>query len=271
MSIDAFLTMFGSREAHEPRDPMKAAQSEMKPAAPKRFYTEVGLAPEQGRWRLTLDGRGARTPAGHPLVMPSEALGEALATEWRAQGERLDVARMPLTRLANSALDGVRANAAEVRAEIVRFAGSDQVCYRAEAPASLGEAQAARWDPVLAWTHEQLGARFILAGGVIHVAQPAGSIARIAAAVDDVTEPLALAALATVTTLTGSALIALALAHGALDADEAWTAGHVDELYQASVWGADDEAEQRLANRRIDFDAAALVLRNSPMAAGQGS
>jgi chaperone required for assembly of F1-ATPase len=266
MSTDAFLSMFGAREAHEPRDPMKAAQAGMKSTLPRRFYSDVAIQPAPEGWLLLLDGRTARTPARRALAMPTAPLAEALAAEWRAQGEHIVAATMPLTRLLNTALDGVAANMAEVRAEIVSFAGSDLVCYRADAPEALCARQAAHWDPVLAFAREALGARFLLSGGIVHVAQPEAALGRVATAVEAVAEPLALAALAAATTLTGSALIALALAHGALGADAAWDAGHVDEIYQASVWGQDEEAAQRLAARRIDFDAAAAVLRDRRLA-----
>ncbi len=267
MSTDAFLSMFGAREAHEPRDPMKAAQSGMKAALPKRFYERASTGEGEGGFRLLLDGKPALTPGRRPLAAPSRAVAEALAAEWSAQGERIDPADMPLTRLVNTALDGVAAMAEAVRAEIVGFAGSDLVCYRADSPEELAALQAAHWDPVLDWAHAALGARFMLAAGVVHVGQPEPALARVRAAVGEVDEPLELAALASVTALTGSCLIALALAHGALAPDAAWDAGHVDEDYQARVWGVDEEAQARLARRRADFDAAALVLTDRRKAA----
>ncbi len=252
--------MFSAREAHEPRDPMKAAQAGMKASLPARFYSEVAIVEAPEGWLLLLDGKPAKTPARHPLAMPGAALGEALAQEWRAQERVINPAVMPLTRLLNTALDGVAKNAADVRAEIVRFASSDLICYRAEAPDALRARQAQAWDPLVAWARDVLGARLVLAAGVMHVSQPDEALSAIAAAVGRFDQPLSLAALASVNALTGSAVIALALAHGALDADAAWAVGHIDEDYQTEVWGSDEEAEQRLRNRRLDFDAAALVL-----------
>jgi chaperone required for assembly of F1-ATPase len=260
MSTDEFLGLFAPREPHEPRDPMKAAQQSMRAGLPRRFYQTAGLERVAEGWRLLLDGKAARTPARHFLTAPQETVAAALAAEWNAQTELINPATMPLTRLINAALDGVAAQADAVRAEITRYAGTDLICYRAEAPAELSEAQAQHWDPLIAWAREALGAPLMLGAGIIHVPQPGLALAQVARAVEAVPSPLPLAALSTVTTLTGSAIIALALAQGRLGSEEAWVAAHVDEDYQARVWGADDEAAARMAARRGDFDAAALVL-----------
>lgn len=267
MSTDEFLSLFGARDAHEPRDPMKAAQSGMRSALPKRFYKHVSLLVTEDGCALQLDGKTARTPARSRLMVGHADVATALMHEWHAQADVIDPATMPLTRLVNAALDGVANEADAVRAEIVRYSASDLICYRAETPQELAAVQAEAWDPLVTWAHGQLDAPVRLAQGVIHVSQPpevAGSVAR---AVARVPAPLELAALSSVTTLTGSAIIALALAQGRLSADEAWLAAHVDEDYQARVWGADDEAVFRQANRRRDFDAAALVLASLQHAA----
>jgi chaperone required for assembly of F1-ATPase len=260
MSTDAFMSLFGAREAHEPADPMKAAQGSMRPPPPRRFYTTAACAPSDSVFQLLLDGKPARTPAKRPLAVASLRIAEALAAEWNAQTVVLDPASMPLTRLVNSAVDGVADRPAEVRDEIVRYAGSDLICYRAEAPEALASRQAAAWDPLLAWAHDALGARLRPAAGVIHVDQPRASLEAVRAALAGVDDTLELAALGAVTTLTGSAVIALALARGAVAADEAWAAGTLDETYQAEVWGVDEEAAERLVARRREFDVAALVL-----------
>lgn len=241
-------------------NPMEAARRAMRPPLPKRFYKEASVGERDGMFVVLLDGRLARTPSRHPLALPSRALAEAVAAEWNALGETIDPARMPLTRLVNVAIDRVANEIAAVRAEIVRYAGSDLLCYRAGSPAGLVEAQAAAWDPVLDWARETFGARFTLAEGVTFAAQPAESVAAIRAQVARYAPPFALAALATATAITGSVLLALALARGRLSADEAWAAAHVDEQWNAGQWGEDIEAKRRLAARRAEFDAAAKVL-----------
>jgi chaperone required for assembly of F1-ATPase len=264
MSTDEFLSLFGGREPFEPRDPMKAAQGTIRPPRPKRFFKNASTERGIDGWRLLLDGKPARTPARRLLSVDDERIARALAAEWDAQPESLDPLLMPLTRLVNSALDGVAEQASAVREEIVRYAGSDLVCYRAEAPKALAEAQEAAWDPLVSWAREALGATLWLTAGVLHVAQADEALKRVAAAVAAVPSPLKLAALSAATTISGSAIIALALAHGRLGPDEAWTASNVDEDYQARIWGHDEEAVFRQDNRRRDFGAAAFVLQDSP-------
>jgi len=225
----------------------------------KRFYDTASVAPDAAGFALLLDGRVASTPAGRPLAVRSEKIAGALAVEWSAQGERLDPETMPLTRLVNSAIDGVVEQMAAVRADIVRYAGSDLVCYRADEPEGLVALQETHWSPLVAHTGDELGAKLVLAEGVVHVEQDGDALAAIAAALDGYDE-LALAAIHTVTTLTGSAVIALALAGGALTPEAAWTAAHVDEDWQMSQWGKDDIALERRALRWREMEAAALVL-----------
>jgi len=167
---------------------------------------------------------------------------------------------MPLTRLLNSAIDGVALTMAETRADILGYAGSDLLCYRAEEPEALAERQRLAFDPVLAWAAESLGARFHLTAGLMHVAQPDAALAEIAAALDAYDDPVALAALSAMTTLTGSALLGLAVARGFLSAEAAWRAAHVDEDFQAERWGADSEAMARREARRREFEAAAMAI-----------
>ncbi len=239
---------------------MAAAQRLARPELPRRFYKEAGIAVHEQGFAVTLDGRQAKTPGRSPLVVADRAVAEALAAEWQGQGERIDPATMPLTRIANSAIDRVSREMEPVRAEIVKYAGSDLVCYRGEGPASLVAAQEAAWGPALAWAEEALGARFVLAEGIIAVEQPAESLAAIAAALAGL-DPLRLAAVHVVTTLTGSALIALAVLNGALGPEEAWAAAHVDEDWQMGQWGRDETALARRAARWRDMQAAALILR----------
>lgn len=241
-------------------DPVRAARGHAKPALPRRFYTEAGFSEDADGFRLTLDGRPANTPARNPLRLPSRDLAAKVAAEWAAQETSIDPARMPLTRLANTAIDGVAPRHAAVVEDLCAYAGTDLVAYRAGDPERLVRAQAEAWDPILAWAREELGARIILSEGVMHVAQPPDTIRALSEAVAAETDPFALTGLHTLTTLSGSLLIALAVLRGRLTPAEAWAAAHVDETYQAEVWGRDAEAEARLAARRAEFEAAAAFV-----------
>ena len=260
MSTDAFLSLFSGCDDTSPVDPMKAAQGSMRNALPARFYKDAGTDLRDGQWHLLLDGRPARTPAKRFLAVADRTVALALVAEWLTQADVIRAATMPLTRLLNAAIDGVALQAEAVRDEIVRYGGNDLICYRADAPAELVELQAEAWDPLMEWARVHLGADLMTARGIVHAEQPDSAAKGIRDAVSGVPSPVPLAALSLVTTLTGSAVIALALASGHLDAAAAWAAAHVDEDYQARIWGADDEAATRQANRRRDFDAAALVL-----------
>ena len=229
---------------------------------PMRFYKSVAVA--QGgvgsaAFRLLLDGKPVRTPAKKELALPTRALAEAVATEWEAQGERIDPATMPLTRLANSIIDGVIARQVEVSAEIVKYAGSDLVCYRAESPQELIRRQSEVWDPVLAWARDRHGAALAVVDGIMPVPQPPPASQAIARAL----EPhgaFDLAAIHVMTTLMGSALLALAHADGRLTAEAAWAAAHVDEDWQISQWGEDAEAKTRRDRRWAEMQAASRLL-----------
>ena len=246
-------------------DPVRLAQAHARQARPKRFFNkvELGEAPKGGM-ALLLDGRPARTPAKKPLVVPAGAFAEALRAEWAAQGETIDPLSMPATRLANSAIDGVAARMDVTRADILDYCGSDMILYRAGEPAGLVARQQAAWDPLLAWARERYGAAFILVQGVIHQDQPEAGLARIAGAIEEFDTPFRVAGLHSATTLTGSALIALAVADGFLNADAAWAAAHVDEDWNIAQWGRDAQAERRRAARRTEFDAAVLALCEMP-------
>ena len=227
---------------------------------PQRFYTQAQAVEEDGQFRLRLDGRPARTPARNALAVADRRLAEALEREWNAQGERIDPARMPVTRLVNSAIDGVAPRMEEVRADVLAYAGTDLLCYRAGEPERLAASQARHWDPVLAWAERRLGARFALAEGVMHVPQPADTLAAFAAALAAFQDQFRLAGLHVATTLSGSALLALALAEGEIGVEEAWTAAHVDEDWNMLLWGEDSEALARRARRLEECRAAALAL-----------
>jgi chaperone required for assembly of F1-ATPase len=240
---------------------VRLTQVAMRAPEIKRFYQTAAVGEVESGFALLLDGRGARTPAKNKLVAPCRAIAEAIAAEWAGQGPIVDPKSMPVTRLANSALDGVAKTLAETRADIVSYAGADLLCYRAVAPEALAAMQAEAFDPMLAWVEEALGARFILSAGVMHVAQPERASAAVRAAVEAYESPFAVAALHGLTSLTGSVLLALAVARGAWSAEDAWRAAHVDEDFQIRQWGEDDEAMRRRAARWVEFAAAARVVR----------
>jgi len=227
---------------------------------PKRFYTTVAVEARDGRYAVLLDGRAIRTPGKRELALPSEALASAVAAEWEAQGERIDPATMPLTRLANSAIDGVEDRKNEVADDIAAFAASDLLCYRAEAPEALVRRQAESWNPVLAWAGRELGADFVLRAGLMPIEQPPEAVRAVQGALSGV-DAFSLAALHVLTTISGSALLALALWRGYLTVDEAWSAANVDETWQREQWGRDEEAEAHTAARRAEFEAASRCLR----------
>jgi chaperone required for assembly of F1-ATPase len=229
----------------------------------KRFYKSVAVgrptSAAEAAYRILLDGRPVRTPAKAVLALPTLKLAEAVAAEWEAQGERVDPAAMPLTRLANSALDAVRGREGDVQAEIVKYAASDLVCYRASGPPGLVARQAELWDPVLAWSRAALGAQFQVATGLMPVPQPEAACAAISRALEG-RDAFALAALHVMTTLTGSALLALAHARGPLSVEAAWAVAHVDEDWQIGRWGEDAEAAARRQRRWVEMQAASRML-----------
>jgi chaperone required for assembly of F1-ATPase len=239
---------------------MRAAQANMRPEPIRRFYKTVEVGESDGRHALMLDGRQARTPGRNPVAATSRALMLQVAAEWDQQRETIDPADMPLTRLLNSAIDGVERTMAETRADILRYAGSDLLCYRAEEPETLAERQRLAFDPVLRWAAETRGARLQVTDGIVHVAQPPEALEAVGAALDAYDDPAALAALSVLTTLTGSALLALAVARGFLSPEAAWRAAHIDEDFQAERWGVDAEAMARREARWREMEAAAIVV-----------
>lgn len=240
-------------------DPIRRAQIQMKKPLPKRFYAEVAVAQHEGGFAITLDGKMVRTPARQVLAVPTEALAQLVAAEWQAQGQEIDPVTMPVTRLVNTALDGVATNAQAIFEDILRFSSSDLLCYRADGPELLVERQRERWDPVIDWAANDLGARFILIEGVMHHEQPREATAAFAITLARHQSPMALAALHTITTLTGSAILALAFAERRLTVEEVWSLAHLDEDWTIEHWGRDEEAEERRAKRFVEFKAAADV------------
>jgi chaperone required for assembly of F1-ATPase len=254
---------------NQPLDPREAARRGARPKLRKRFYRWAHAGGAEGdRFPLLLDDKPVKTPARRLLAAPTRALAEKIAEEWNAQQEVIDPGRMPLTRLANAVIDAVADAIEPVANDVTQYLGSDLLCYRAEAPDGLVERQAQAWDPVLAWASQALGARFVLAQGVMHVTQPREAIAaartRIPAEASNVKDIWRLGAVSSITTLTGSGLLALALSAGVIDAEAAWAAAHVDEDWQMSQWGRDELAVERRAYRHAEFQAAAVVLRLVP-------
>ncbi len=223
------------------RNPMRDAQRLARQALPRRFYERATVGEEGGRFVVLLDGKPIRTPAKKPLAVDRRDIAEALAAEWDAQDAEIDPAIMPLTRLVNVAIDRVEGEMDAVRADIVAHAGSDLVFYRADGPQPLVDAENRLWSPILAWAERTLGVRFVLAEGIVHVRQESAALAALARRIEPY-DALELAALHSATTLTGSALIALALANGELTPEAAWTAAHADEDWQMSQWGRDEMA-----------------------------
>lgn len=245
---------------NQPLDPMVSARQGARASLRKRFYKQAQVGDDTGAgFPLLLDGKQVMTPARKALVAPVRELAEAIAQEWEAQVEVIDPFAMPLTRLANVVIDGIATAPVPVTEEIVQYLGSDLLCYRADTPPGLVERQMAAWNPVLDWARDALGARFILIEGVVYAAQPPEAIAAAAAIIPK--DAWRLGAVASITTLTGSALLALAVNASALDAAEAWKAAHVDEDYQMSQWGLDDMALARREGRFAEFMAAATVLK----------
>lgn len=223
---------------------------------PKRFYRTVEVIENAGGFEIALDGRPVRTPLKNLLAVPNRSLAEAIAAEWLAQDDVVDPATMPLTRLANTALDRVASRTAEIVDEIAAYAGDDMVCYRAEGPDTLVLRQAQHWDPVLQRVEREIGGRFILVQGVVHQSQPDETIARLRARLGRY-DAFTLTGLHNMMTLTGSALIAEAVTAGFLSAEAAWAAAHVDEDWQIEQWGADEEAMIRRAARESEFATSA--------------
>lgn len=221
----------------------------------KRFYKTAAVRAADGGHDIALDDRPVRTPAKNALVVPTPALAEAIAQEWNEQGEKIEPRSMPLTGLANAAIDRVGPDHAGFVRGLSVYGETDLLCYRADTPDSLVRRQAEHWDPLLAWARTRYDIDFAIAHGIVHKAQPAETVERLRAAVE-ARDGFALAALSPLVTISGSLVIALALAEGAVDLESAWSAATVDETWQAEQWGEDAEEAKRLAARRIDFDAA---------------
>jgi chaperone required for assembly of F1-ATPase len=250
-------------EGQKPEDsPIVKAQKAMaRRPLPKRFYNKAAAAESGSGFEVHLDGKPARTPAKNLLALPTKKAAELIAAEFEAMTEVIDPSRMPATRIANSAIDGVAQRMREVRDEIVAYASSDLVCFRSASPVELVARQSKAWDPVVAWAKDELRARFVLTEGVMHVDQDPAALQAVKSRVAGVTDPIALASLNVLTTISGSALIALMAMDQRIAIDDAWAAATVDERWSAETWGEDAEAAQQLLRRKTDFIAAHALMR----------
>jgi chaperone required for assembly of F1-ATPase len=250
--------LFDEGAGPSPLDPQEAVRRATRTPQRKRFYTQAGVIAADGGFAVTLDGRPIRTPSGRVVTVPQREIAEAVAAEWDAQKETIDPLSMPMTRFANSVVDAVIDRVDIVRDDVAKYLRSDLLFYRAGHPEALVAREAAQWDGVLDWARDTLGAHFILSQGIMHVSQPDAAVEAARAALPS--DPWSVAALHVVTTLTGSALLALALAHGVLDPDQVWAAAHVEEDWNAEKWGVDQETAARRAARLVDFRAATTIL-----------
>jgi len=220
----------------------------------KRFWKQAAVVAGEGGWSVALDGRPVRTPARDLLLLPNPALAEAVATEWNLATETVDPRAMPLTGLANAALDRVAPASDAFATSLANYAASDLLCYRADSPTLLVARQAEHWDPLLHWARRRYDIDFVVTQGVAPVDQPAATLARLHQAVAEL-EPFLLAGLSPLVTVGGSLVAALALLEQAVDVDTAWAAISLDEHWQLEQWGSDAEAEKALAAREADFRA----------------
>ncbi|THD70725.1 MAG: ATPase [Bradyrhizobium sp.] len=251
--------LFDEVAGNSPLDPQEAVRRTTRGPSRKRFYARAGLVESPDGFAITLDDKPIRTPSGRALAAPTREIADAIVAEWDAQQEIIDPLTMPLTRFANTVADAVVDRVGALADDIAKYFETDLLFYRAGHPQALVAREAALWDPPLFWAADVLGARFILAEGIVHVRQSDQAIQAARAALP--TNPWSIAALHVVTTLTGSALLGLALMRGVLDSDQVWAAAHVDEDWNIEQWGVDEEVAARRAARLVDFRAAARILK----------
>jgi chaperone required for assembly of F1-ATPase len=225
----------------------------------KRFWKDVSVEPSSGGWTISLDGRPIRTPARKALVVPTEQLAEAIAGEWRKVPKTVDPAAMPLTGLANAAIDRVSPDRLAFAKGLSRYAEADLACYRAEGPSGLVARQTEEWDKLLSWARRRFDVDFKTTTGLMHVAQPVATVERLTHAVESL-DCFQLAGLSPLVTVGGSLVAALAVQEKAMAPGDAWEAVSLDDRWQIEQWGADAEAEAVLANRERDFLAGAQFL-----------
>ena len=225
----------------------------------KRFWKNAAAVERDGGWGVELDGKPVRTPARELLTVPTSGLAEAIVSEWNLVEDKVDPRAMPLTGLANAAIDRVATDKQAFAAGLARYAEGDLACYRAEGPRALVDRQGESWDALLGWARRRFDVDFRTTSGILHVAQPSGTVDQLAHAVGAL-DPFRLAGLSPLVTIGGSLIAALGVLEGAFTPEAAWDAVSIDERWQLEQWGSDSEAEAALENRRRDFFAAARFL-----------
>ncbi|MDG1708104.1 MAG: ATP12 family protein [Emcibacteraceae bacterium] len=225
----------------------------------KRFYKKVSVAEQDGMYTVHLDGKPIKTPIKSPCLMPNKNMAEAVAKEWDEQEEDVDPHSMPITKLVNTAIDRVGKRRDDLIDELVEFAGSDQICYRAEHPTELVDLQDENWNPLLDYINENHDISFEITSGILFVEQSASILSKYRKIVENI-ESFELTAYYGMTTVAGSVTIGLALFEGKISIDDAWNAGLLDENFQISKWGSDEEAEKRREGLRAELDNAAKFL-----------
>ncbi|MCP5382608.1 MAG: ATPase [Kordiimonadaceae bacterium] len=225
----------------------------------KRFYKKVTVENENDGFFVLLDGKKVKTPEKSPCLMPTRKLAEAVAKEWNDQVKAIIPATMPIFKLVNTAIDRVGKRRDELISELVSFAGSDQICYRAEAPDTLVKLQDSTWNPLLDWLKNKFDIKLKLSAGIIFVEQDGEQLDKFRTIFENI-ESFELTALYTMVTVTGSVTIGLSLFNGHSSFEQAWEAGHLDENFQASEWGIDEEAEQRRSALKAELANAEYFL-----------
>lgn len=225
---------------------------------PKRFWKTVAVVENDGEWAIQLDGREVKTPAKAPLRLKSKRLAHAVAEEWEAQVEKVDPNTMPVTRSANSAIDKLSVQRKEVVELLAAYGETDLLCYRAASPQELVERQASEWGPIIDWAQQSYGIRLAVGVGVMHVPQPKETIATLSKTMDQM-DDFALAAFHDLVCISGSLLLALAVAHRRISAEQAWNASRVDESWQEEQWGVDEAAADLAMRKNTDFLKAAEI------------
>jgi chaperone required for assembly of F1-ATPase len=225
----------------------------------KRFYQDASIAAQEGGFAVLLDGKPVKTPGGRPLLLPTERLALAIAAEWREQGEEIIATAMPLLRLANTVIDSVAANRDEVINAILRFGENDLICYRAHQPQALAARQKAGWDPLLDWVAHEHRANMRVAAGLTHVDQPPQALNALRRALEGF-DAFSLGGLHVIASITGSAVLALAVAGQFVSGARAFELSRIDEIYQAEKWGEDAEAARRAAALAHEVDKAAELI-----------
>lgn len=235
------------------------AQQLDKVELPKRFYKEVAAGPLDAGFVVTLDGRQTRTPGKVAVSVAAASIATAMAEEWSAQGEFIDATKMPMVRLVNSAVESGEKMVPSFRDEVVKFAANDLLLYRADSPQELVSEQEVIWDNALETLARHFGVSFQPTTGILHQAQPQATLDRLAESLNE-ENLLTLTALVSITGLTGSGLLSIGLLHKLFSPEQVWKAAHVDEDYQISQWGQDEEAAERRAKRKVEFDTAVFVI-----------